>query len=166
MAAALLSLAAASSVVGAAAEKGKCAVSGKEIEITEKTPRSSIQGKAVYFCCENCPKAFAKTPEKFVKGDLGKCPVQGSDAVTVDAGMRRVINNGVWYVCCPGCADSVATSPAVLKSLNDVVSNKTFTATASSPKVEYKGQVYLFQNAETKAQFEKDPAKYALVFTK
>jgi YHS domain-containing protein len=39
-----------------------CPVSGKPIN-----PKASVehQGKKVYFCCENCPKAFAADPAKY-----------------------------------------------------------------------------------------------------
>jgi YHS domain-containing protein len=150
---------------GAAAPKAKCIVSGKEIEVTDKTPRVMIQGKAHYFCCENCPKAFAKTPEKFVS-DAGDCPVIGSKVDAANADQRVIVNNGIWYTCCPGCAEGVESSTVVRKGLEDVVSRKKFTATGASPKSTHKSQIYFFENAETKAAFDKDPAKYALVYGK
>jgi YHS domain-containing protein len=149
----------------AADQKAKCVVSGKEIVVTDKTPRVAIQGKTHYFCCENCPKAFAKTPDKFVK-DAGDCPIIGGKNNTVDAGHRVVVNNGLWYICCEGCADGVITSTKVLKGLRDVVSGKTFDGTASSPRSAFQGQHYVFPNAEAKAAFDKEPAKYAVVYGK
>lgn len=44
-----------------------CPVSGKALDVTKVAKH---EGKNVYFCCGNCPAAFAKTPEKFV----GKLP--------------------------------------------------------------------------------------------
>lgn len=146
-------------------QKAKCVVSGKEIEVGDKTPRVSIQGKQHYFCCENCPKAFAKTPEKFVK-DGGNCPILGSKNNAIDPGHRVVVNNGLWYICCEGCADGAPTAAVVLKGLRDVVSGKQFDATAASPKSTYQGQHYYFPNAEAKAAFDKEPAKFAVVYGK
>jgi YHS domain-containing protein len=40
-----------------------CPVSGKAIAIDNKV---SHEGKNVYFCCPNCPKAFEADPAKFV----------------------------------------------------------------------------------------------------
>ena len=152
-------------MVGAQGQKGKCIVSGKEIEITDKTPRVSVQGQTQYFCCENCPKAFAKTPEKFVKS-VGKCPIIGGEVAAPNPAERVVVNNGLWYVCCPGCNDGVATNTAVLKELRDVVSGKTFKGTSASPTVKHEGQVYIFESTATKAAFEKEPAKYAVIYAK
>lgn len=41
----------------------ECPVSGKAIN-----PEASVEhnGKQVYFCCPNCPKAFTDNPEKFI----------------------------------------------------------------------------------------------------
>jgi len=149
----------------AAPQKAKCVVSGKEIEVGDKTPRVAIQGKLHYFCCENCPKAFAKTPEKFVK-DGGNCPILGSKNDTIDVKNRVVVNNGLWYVCCAGCSDGVTTSTVVLKGLRDVVTGKQFDGKASSPKSTFQGQHYLFESAESKAAFDKEPAKYAVAYGK
>ncbi len=42
----------------------ECPVSGMPVDITKTLKHD---GKTVYFCCENCPKAFEKEPEKFVE---------------------------------------------------------------------------------------------------
>lgn len=165
LAALLLLTAAVGIVSGAPAKKAKCVVSGKEIEVTDKTPKVSVQGKLQYFCCENCPKAFAKEPEKFVK-DLADCPILGTQINSPNSAERLVLNNGLWYVCCPACVDGVAKSEKVLKALTDVVSGKTFKASEQSPRTEHKGQLYLFESAETKAAFDKEPAKFAVVYGK
>jgi YHS domain-containing protein len=41
----------------------QCPVSGKAIS---KEFTVAYKGAKVYFCCPNCPKAFEKSPEKFV----------------------------------------------------------------------------------------------------
>lgn len=150
---------------GASEKKAKCVVSGQEIEVTDKTAKSFVQGKPVYFCCDKCPMAFAKNPEKFVK-NVGDCPVLGTPVSAPKATERVVVNNGLWYLCCAGCTDQVGANPTVLKQLEDVVSHKTFKVTSNNPRSDYKEQVYLFENAENKAAFDKDPAKYAVVFAR
>lgn len=150
---------------GAPAQKAKCIVSGQEIEVTEKTAKSYVQGKPVYFCCDKCPVAFAKNAEKYVK-DVGDCPVLGTPVSAPKAAERVVVNNGLWYLCCAGCTDSVGNNPVVLKQLEDVVSHKTFKVSENSPRSDYKEQVYLFENTENKAAFDKEPAKFAVVFAR
>jgi YHS domain-containing protein len=147
-------------------QKAKCLVTGKEIEITAKTPRVYIQGKPSYFCCENCPKTFQKTPEKFVKPS-GNCPIFGTQLTTLKPELRLVINNGLWYVCCPGCVDGVAKQPSKLKEpLIDVVSGKPFTVTDTSPRSEFNGQTYYFETAFNKQTFDLDSPKYAVIYGK
>jgi YHS domain-containing protein len=56
-------------IVFADLEKGftrqvKCPVSGKPINAEH---RLEYEGKQVYFCCPNCPKAFEADPKKFLE---------------------------------------------------------------------------------------------------
>lgn len=41
-----------------------CPVSGKAIDLEHS---ATHEGRKVFFCCPNCPKAFAKNAEKFAK---------------------------------------------------------------------------------------------------
>ncbi|MEX2561180.1 MAG: YHS domain-containing protein [Pirellulales bacterium] len=40
----------------------ECVVSGEPIDVASSVKHD---GKKVFFCCDNCPKAFAKDPEKY-----------------------------------------------------------------------------------------------------
>jgi len=162
--AALLGLSLTTAPARAEKEKeAKCPVSGKTVAIDDKTPKVLVNGQPSYFCCPNCPKAFAKTPEKFIK-DAGKCPVMGTPA-KADATARKVVNNNLYYVCCPGC-DVVASPEKTLKTLVDPVTKKEFKVTSNSPRSEYQEQIYFFSAAECKVAFDKEPAKYAVLFGK
>ena len=44
-----------------------CPVSGKPIAAKNAKAVAEYEGKKVYFCCENCPKAFAADPAKFTE---------------------------------------------------------------------------------------------------
>jgi len=44
-----------------------CPVSGKPIDALNPKAAVEHEGKKVYFCCPNCPKAFAADPAKFTK---------------------------------------------------------------------------------------------------
>lgn len=154
-----------SSARSAPPEKAKCPVSGKEVEVSDKTPKRYVQGIALYFCCDNCPKTFAKNPEKYLS-DVGNCPVLGTAVNSINSNERVIVNNGLWYTCCPGCVDTLKSGPAAFKELEDVVSGKKFNVTGESPAAEFQGQRYYFQNAATKAAFEKEPSKYAVIYGK
>jgi len=63
--------AAASSPLVAAGEakvgdRTKCIVSGHEFVVKADSPHAEYNGKTYYFCCPDCPKAFAAHPEKYV----------------------------------------------------------------------------------------------------
>jgi YHS domain-containing protein len=45
----------------------KCPVSGKPIDALNPKAAVQYEGKEVYFCCPNCPKAFTADPAKFTK---------------------------------------------------------------------------------------------------
>jgi YHS domain-containing protein len=47
-------------------DRTKCPVSGNEFVVKEDSPHAEHNGKTYYFCCPDCPKAFAENPEKFV----------------------------------------------------------------------------------------------------
>jgi YHS domain-containing protein len=137
--------------------KAKCIVSGKEIEVTKETPSVSINGLKSYFCCMNCPKAFAAEPEKFVK-DAGKCPINKNGAAKVSKESRVIVNNDLYYMCCANCPKAFSANPAKSAKLLDPVTGKEVGANPVMATVE--GQIYVFSDVDSKAVFDKDPAKY------
>jgi YHS domain-containing protein len=157
-------LVAAALLAPVAAETGKSPVSGKEFEVTEKTPRLQVQGRPVFFATAEELKAFLKAPERYVR-TVGACPVLGGD-VTPSLETRVVINNSLWYVCCPVCPEKILVEEKVLKELVDPVSGKKFKATVESPRADFEQQVYYFETAANKAVFEKEPAKFAVLFAR
>ena len=82
-----------------AQETVKCPVSGQNVTVTDKTPAVAINGKKSAFCCNNCPKAFAADPEKFVKA-AGNCPINKNGAAKISKESRVVLNNDLYYFCC------------------------------------------------------------------
>ena len=71
----------------------KCPVSGKPIKAASFAKHN---GGKVYFCCDNCPKAFAKSTDKYAakanqqlyatkQAKLEKCPITGKKLNTKTA---------------------------------------------------------------------------------
>lgn len=97
----------------AKAFKASCPVSGKPA-LEDKT--ADYKGGKVYFCCENCPKAFAATPAKFAtkanqqlvatgQATQVKCPLSGgklNPEANVEVGGVKV------GFCCNDCKGKVA----------------------------------------------------------
>jgi len=58
-----------------------CAVSSERVAVNEKTPHQVYKGKDYYFCCNKCPVAFAKNPDKYaaaVAAAEAKAPAAGA----------------------------------------------------------------------------------------
>ena len=143
--------------------KAKCPVSGHEVTVTAKTPIVMVNGNKIVFCCENCPKAFAASPEKYI-ADAGKCPVAGQKAKLTKE-TRLVLNNNLYYTCCGGCPDQFTSDPSKwVKELKDPVTGKSFKPTSDSPREEVSGQIYVFADNTSKAAFDKDNSKYVVVY--
>ena len=92
--------------------KATCFLSGKAA-LEDKT--ADYKGGKVYFCCENCPKAFAKDPAKFAtkanqqlaatgQTTQAKCPLSGGKLnpdASSDVGGVKV------GFCCNNCKGKV-----------------------------------------------------------
>jgi YHS domain-containing protein len=106
----------------------KCPVSG---EAASKDHAVDFEGGKVYFCCDDCPKTFAKTTEKFaakahhqmvLTSQLveTKCPFTGKDL----AADKTVEVNGVKVAfCCANCqkkAAAMSSDDLLAKVFTDV----------------------------------------------
>ena len=150
----------------AQSETVKCIVSGKDVEVTDKTPSVSVNGQKSYFCCMNCPKAFAKEPEKYVK-TAGNCPMNKAGAAKIGKESRVILNNNLFYFCCANCPKAFAADPSKgAKELTDAVTKKPFAPKTDSARSTHEGQLYVFATPENKAEFDKEPAKYAVIYAK
>lgn len=108
----------------------KCPVSGKPIN---KDATVDYKGGKVYFCCPNCPKAFAAKTEKFAakanqqlyatgQAKLVKCPLTGKKLNP--ATKISVAGTNVCF-CCNGCKGK-ATKAQGDAQLNLVFGDKAF----------------------------------------
>lgn len=152
----------------------KCVVSGapaKEDKFVEHN------GKKIYFCCENCPKAFAKDPEKFaakVHHQLLKteqivqvaCPFSGE---AMDPDQTLEVDGVKVAFCCKDCkAKAEKDKDALALIFTDI--EKGFTLQNVCPVsgkpiditkvVEHDGKKVYFCCPNCPKAFEADPAKF------
>ena len=91
----------------------KCPVAGTKAAKEDKT--ADYRGAKVYFCCENCPKAFAKDKAKYaVKANhqlaqtsqftQEKCPISGAD---IDKDQTADVAGVKVSFCCKDCKGKV-----------------------------------------------------------
>jgi YHS domain-containing protein len=159
--------------------KATCPVSGKPAG--EDHVRELKNGDKVYFCCENCPKAFEANPKKYnlqVHRQLVEtgqvvqvaCPLTGKP-VNKDH-MAEVGTTKVGF-CCDKCEAKYAkaSDEEKLKLLfANAAFEKGFTRQTMCPVsgkpinpehfVEYKGKKVYFCCPNCPAAFEKEPEKF------
>jgi hypothetical protein len=109
----------------------KCPVSGHP---ASKDHALAHNGGNVYFCCDDCPKAFQANVRKFAAkanaqmvqdGQFKqvKCPLQGkpvNPATTIEVAGVKVA------FCCNGCKTSVANRKTENAKINAVFNDKAF----------------------------------------
>ena len=102
-----------SAIADKAEFKANCPVSGKAAKATSYL---EYKGAKVYFCCDNCPKAFAANTAKYAskanhqlyqtgQAKLVKCPIAGkklNPATAIAVSGKKVC------FCCAGCKGKVA----------------------------------------------------------
>ena len=92
----------------------KCAVNGKGA--AKANTGVAYKGGKVYFCCNNCPKAFAKDTKKFAtranhqlvqtkQAKQGACPLSGGK---LDPKTAIKVNGAAVCFCCNNCKGAVA----------------------------------------------------------
>ena len=89
-----------------------CPVSGKAVKAEHAV---AYKAAKTYFCCPNCPKAFAGNTAKFAakanqqlyatgQATAVKCPLTGKD---INAAQKVTINGKATAFCCGGCKGKV-----------------------------------------------------------
>ena len=158
-------------------DKVTCPVSGKAVT-AENTVK--YEGAKVYFCCENCPKAFAKDTKKFatkanhqllLTGQAVQvaCPLSGEP---IDAEKTVQVASAKVAFCCENCQGKVAKASAS-EQLKLIFASftKAFTTQTKCPVsgkaidpvnfVKHDGKKVYFCCENCPKAFQKDPSKYA-----
>lgn len=161
-------------LAGTAAAQGRtpskrvtCPVDYKAFAVTEQSPAILVNGEPRYLCSAGCRARLVGWPEKYLKGASVQCTVQPEFKGHIDLPRRVEVNNGLYYLCCAPCTGWLREKPWLyLKELKDPVTGKPFPLSEQSPMATVKGQVFVFESAESRAAFEKEPQKYVVPFRK
>jgi YHS domain-containing protein len=155
-----------------------CPVSGKPAIEASVVELPKGEGK-VYFCCENCPKAYKNDPQKFelkVRRQLLEtgqivqvaCPISGrpvNDETTVEVGHAKA------GFCCKNClakyneANDDGKLEILFGDLEKGFTRQTKCPVSGKPinaehVVEFEGKKVYFCCPNCPAAFEADPAKF------
>ena len=109
----------------------KCIVAGDKAAKADKS--ADYKGGKVYFCCGNCPKAFAKDEKKFAtkanaqlvatgQAKQHKCPLSGQD---LDKDTEITVGGAKVSFCCNMCKGKVEKAKGD-EQLELVFSDKAF----------------------------------------
>lgn len=123
-----------STTAGEKEVKVKCPVSGKD---AKKECAVDYKSGKVYFCCENCPKAFDKDTKKFAvkanyqlyatgQAKIVKCPFTGRD---LNPDTKIKVGTVDVCFCCPNCqgkAEKAKGNQQVELIFNDKAFDKGF----------------------------------------
>lgn len=156
--------------------KATCPVSGQP---AGEDHALTHRGKQVYFCCDNCPKAFEADPAKFTAatnfqwlqtGQIVQvaCPFSGEK---INPDTKTELNGVAFCFCCENCHKKF-NDTADAEQLNLVFADitKGFTLQTLCPvsnkpidpehSVEHEGKRVYFCCDKCPAAFKKDPAKF------
>lgn len=181
---ATLALAAAGFAV-AAEEEAKIDLKGVKCIVSDHDATADgmieFKGKKLFFCCEDCPKAFKEEPAKFMTKAAHQllqtkqiaqvaCPLSGGklnkEAVVEVAGVKVAF-------CCKNCvakAEKAEGAELLALVFSPEAFKKGFTLQNKCPvsgadidatkMTEYKGEKVYFCCGNCPKAFEKDPAKF------
>ena len=155
-----------------------CPVSGKPALETSVVELPKGGGK-IYFCCENCPKAFEKNPEKFElkarrqlleTGQIVQvaCPITGKP---VNKEMMVEVGHSEAGFCCEKClakydaADDEEKLKIIFADLDKGFTRQTTCPVSGKPidpqqSVEHKDKKVYFCCPNCPDAFEADPEKF------
>jgi YHS domain-containing protein len=106
-----------------------CTVSGAKVDVAKATSETryiDYEYNRYYFCCNNCPKAFEKDPEKYAskpsialsKIEMPKelaCAVMTDHKLDVKKATEEKMfadyNGSRYYFCCAGCVPAFKKEP-------------------------------------------------------
>jgi YHS domain-containing protein len=160
--------------------KATCPVSGKPAK--EASVVEAKNGDKVYFCCDNCPKAYKANPKKFetkVNAQLLEtgqvvqvaCPITGKP--TKEETAVEIAGSKVAFCChnCEGKVKKADDDGKVKIAFAKAAFDKGFTHQTKCPvsgkpinaevSVEHKGKKVYFCCPGCPPAFEKDPEKFA-----
>jgi Uncharacterized conserved protein len=109
--------------------------------------------------------AFVEGPDSYLTAQRITFPsaVDPSQVAVIDAGHRVFLNYEVFYFASDELRQKFLADPiAYCGQLTDPVTLLRFQPTASSPRRDYRGRIYLFPAEESAAEFDADPHRYAV----
>ncbi len=145
-------------------KRALCTTDSKVLAVDARTLRVWVNGQPRFFCAVGCRDKFASFPEKYVKETV-YCTVQPNFKGFVQRTRRAEVNNGLYYLCCEPCVGWMREKPWLyLKEAQDPVTGNWFKPGEENPRSTHERQVYLFENGESKATFDREPGKFTVLF--
>jgi YHS domain-containing protein len=148
-------------------KKAACLVDYTQFNVTPQSLAVYINDSPRFFCSAVCRSKFASWPEKYARDLVVYCTVQPNFKGWIQLSRRLEVNNGLYYLCCDPCVGYMRDKPwFYLKETEilDPINGHWFKPVEGTPRTNFKGQIYLFETGESKAAFDKEPDRYALVF--
>lgn len=109
--------------------------------------------------------AFVEGPDGYLKarGITLASAVDPSQVAVIDTEHRVILNYEVFYFASGELKQKFLADPiAYSGQLTDPVTLRRFQPTATSPRRDYSGRIYLFPAEESAAAFDAEPYRYAV----
>lgn len=125
-------------------------------------PGRSLLAAAVALGCAAAVSAASAQPGRPHAAAPSTCPVMKGAIKDPAKAPRVVVNNVPVFFCCADCPARFKADPAkyLTTPVKDPVNGKAFKVAGTSPKEERGGALFIFSSPQTKAEFDKNPAKY------
>ena len=140
----------------------RCIVSGTPLSTMIRP--TYVNGKAIGYCCSGCPRTFVRDPEAWLadKKIALRCPVEPTRPAVLDVAHRAQIGKDWFFFSSPAAKKKFEANPlAYVKALSDPVTHVRFKPTATSFKMEYRGNTFYFVDPASRALFAALPDSFA-----
>jgi YHS domain-containing protein len=148
---------------------------GSEVSINDRCPvkhgklttnirPSYVNRLPVGYCCHGCPPIFTEDPGTYLSAlkITVPDPVDSKRVASYDPSLRVFLNQEAYFFAGKDTKTRFLADPLRYSGpLTDPVSQKSFKATAFSPKTKYKDRTFYFESKLTQRQFAVSPKDYA-----
>ena len=125
----------------------RCIVAGTRLN--PKIRPTYVNGLPIGFCCSRCPGIFALEPERYLRLRHITLPgaLDGRRPARIEPAFRARVNHELYYF-----ADSASLRRFLAEPMRscglvtDPVSRRRFRPGARSPRTDYRGRPYFFEN--------------------
>jgi YHS domain-containing protein len=140
----------------------RCIVAGNRLNT--KIRPTYVNGLPIGFCCSRCPGIFALEPERYLRLRHVELPsaLDGTRPARIDRAFRARVNHELYYFADSTLLRRFQADPLRYCGLvTDPISKRRFRPGARSPRLDFRGRPYFFENRLDREVFSALPDSFA-----